>query len=304
MDVTYEARDHIAVVTLNRPEARNAWTDAMEQGVIDAFERSDADDDVRVVVLTGAGSTFCAGMDLSGAGDETPIAAWRHSSTTPAGASFDVPGEELPLRRDGGGRAVLRIFESRKPVIAAMNGHAVGVGATLSLPCDIRILSNQARVAFPFTQRGFVPESCSSWFLPRLVPMQRAMEWVLTGRTLTAAEVADAGLVLRLEEPDQVLPAAMALAESIAAASAVSTSVSRRLLWGMLTADHPMEAHRLETLMLNACGVSADAIDGVQAFFEKRAPVFTETLDSVDTSVLDAPLRREYTPPAGATPLN
>lgn len=280
--VLYQLDGHIAVITLNRVEQLNAFTDQMEAQLIECFDRADKDDDVHVVVLTGAGRAFCAGMELrpseTGA---SPFAAWRSSPSAPEGTQFTVDRDELPLRQDGGGRVVLRIFEFTKPVIAAINGHAVGVGITMTLPCDLRVMAEGAMVAFPFTRRGFVPESCSSWFLPRLIPVQRAMEWMLTGRTLSAQEVFDAGLVLSLHRPEDVLQAALRIAGDIAAnAAPVSASVTRQLLWRMLTADHPMTAHRLETYALNICGVSHDADEGVAAFLEKRSPHFSDPVSA------------------------
>ncbi|MGD9958312.1 enoyl-CoA hydratase-related protein [Nocardioides sp.] len=300
--VRYEKLGNVALLTLDRPEALNAFTDAMEQALIECFKRTDADDEVRVVVLTGAGKAFCAGMDLtpSPSGLE-PFEEWRASTTAPAGTQFEVAGQALPVRRDGGGRVVLRIFDSTKPVIAAINGHAVGVGITMTLPCDLRIMAAEAKVAFPFVRRGFVPESCSSWFLPRVVPMQRAMEWMLTGRTLTSSEVLEAGLVLSVHPADEVLDVAMALARRISQdAAPVSTSVTRRLLWQMQTATHPMAAHQLETQALNLRGVSADASEGVAAFLARRPPEFTDRLSEVP-EVFDA-ARATYSPPASLPP--
>lgn len=277
MHVQYEVSDHVAVVRLDRPAALNAFTDEMEAELIECFDRSDADDDVRVVVLTGSGRAFCAGMDLSPAADGVaPFEAWRRSGTAPAGTQYDVPGEPLPIRRDGGGRVALRIFDSLKPTIAAINGHAVGVGITMTLPCDLRLVAEDAKIAFPFTQRGFVPESCSSWFLPRVVPVQTALEWLLTGRFLTAGDALAAGLVRSVHPAEEVFPAALELAREIAAAAPVSTSLTRRLLWQMLTAAHPMSAHEVETEALNRRGLSADADEGVAAFLERRAPSFTD----------------------------
>ena len=296
--VRYAVSDHVAVVTLDRPEALNAFTDAMEQGIIDCLDRADADDDVRVVVLTGAGTAFCAGMDLTPTDDREPFEQWRASPTAPAGTQSPLRDDPLPLRRDGGGRVALRIFESLKPVIAAINGHAVGVGITMTLPCDLRILADTAKVAFPFVRRGFVPESCSSWFLPRVVPMQRALEWMLTGRTLTAAEVLAAGLVLRTLPADDVLPAALDLAREIATRSSpVSAAYSRGLLWRMLTAAHPMDAHHEETLALNRRGVSPDAAEGVAAFLGRREPAFPDRVSDW-TALLDRGSAAFIPPPA------
>jgi enoyl-CoA hydratase/carnithine racemase len=279
--VTCETADHVAVITLNRPEKLNAFTDQMEAALVDCFDRTDADDAVRAVVITGAGRAFCAGMDLSPTDDgATPFETWRRSPTAPAGTRYNVPGEPLPVRRDGGGRVVLRIFESRKPVVAAINGHAVGVGITMTLPCDLRLISEDARIALPFTRRGLVPESCSSWFLPRVVAVQKAAEWMLTGRVFGAQEALDAGLVRSLHPAGEVLQAAMELAGEIAAAAPVSTSLTRRMLWTMLTASHPMTAHEVETAALNRRGVSADAREGIDAFLAKRTPKFADVVSA------------------------
>ncbi|MFI6309801.1 enoyl-CoA hydratase-related protein [Nocardia fusca] len=302
MHVRYRVDDHIAVITLDRPSSFNAFTDEMEAQLIEYFDRTDADDRVRAVVLTGAGSAFCAGLDLApGSEGKVPFVEWRASRSAPEGTQFVVDGEVLPLRRDGGGRVALRIFDSRKPVIAAINGHAVGVGITMTLPCDIRVVAEDAKIAFPFTRRGFVPESCSSWFLPRLVGPQRALDWILTGRTLTAGEIRDAGLALSVHPRDQVLDIAVAKAAEIASGAApVSASFARRLIWQMMAADHPMRAHQLETHALNLLGVSNDAREGVSAFLDKRYPCFGD-------SVSEAPdfftgiTPPTYRPPGGHT---
>lgn len=296
MEVRYEVADGVAVVTLNRPEALNAFTDRTEVELIECLDRSDADDQVRVVIITGAGRAFCAGMDLTPSPDGVgPFEGWRTSPGAPPGTQFEVAGEDLPIRRDGGGRVSLRIFESTKPVIAAINGDAVGVGITMTLPCDLRVLADSARIAFPFTRRGFVPESCSSWFLPRVVGIQRALEWMLTGRRFGAQEALAAGLVLSVHPADEVLEVAMGIARDIATVSPVSASLTRRLLWEMLTADHPMTAHRIETHALNHRGVSGDAHEGVQAFLERRTPTFTDNVSDALDLLAGLP-RPPYTP--------
>jgi enoyl-CoA hydratase/carnithine racemase len=272
--------DGIATLTLDRPDRLNAFTDAMETKLIAAFDRCDADDDVRVIVLTGAGRAFCAGMDLVDAGDA--FVAWRGSATAPAGTQFDVPDDALPMRRDGGGRVVLRMYDSLKPIIAAVNGPAVGVGATMVLAADIRLASEAARFGFVFNRRGVLPESCSTWFLPRVVPMQVAMEWVFTGRVFPAGEAHEHGLVRSLHDPDDLMPAAHALAREIADHTApVSAALSRQLMWRMLGAPHPMVAHTAETHALNLRGLSDDAREGFNSFLEKRPAVFPDRV-SVD----------------------
>ena len=260
-DIKYEIADRALTITLNRPEKLNAYTARMQAELLDALERADADDDVRVVVFTGAGRAFCAGADLS-SGSGT--------------FDFSQRPESMAEHRDGGGRVALRIFESKKPVIAALNGAAVGVGATMTLPMDVRIASSAARFGFVFARRGVVPEACSSWFLPRIVGISRAAEWVYSGRVFGADEALAGGLVSRVVAPEELLPAAYALAREIADnTSAVSVALSRQMLWRMLGADHPMEAHRIDSKGIYCMGASPDAAEGIASFKEKRAPRFT-----------------------------
>jgi enoyl-CoA hydratase/carnithine racemase len=269
----YDVADGIATITLNRPDRLNAFVDEMEAELIETFDRIDADDEVKAVVLTGAGRGFCAGMDVVDAGDA--FVAWRTASTAPEGTQYDVPGDELPRRRDGGGRVVLRMFDCLKPIIAAVNGPATGVGATMILAADIRLASETAKFGFVFNRRGVIPESCSSWFLPRLVGMQTAMEWVLTGRVFKAPEALEGGLVRSLHAPEDLLPTAYALAREIADNTApVSAALARQLLWRMQGASHPMIAHQAESLGINLRGVSADGAEGFASFVEKRPAVF------------------------------
>jgi enoyl-CoA hydratase/carnithine racemase len=269
VEATYETivltvSEGIATLTLNRPEALNSFTDAMEAELIEALDRCDDDDEVRVVVITGAGRAFCAGMDLSDS--SATFDTWRRGAT-PTGAL----SAELPIRRDGGGRVVLRMFELDKPIIAAINGPAVGVGITLPLAADFRIAADDSRMAFVFTRRGLVPESCSSWFLPRLVAMQTALDWVLSGRMFSAQEALEAGLLRSVHPREDLLDAAYELARSIVGqTSTVSVALARQMMWRMLGADHPMRAHIVETHALNLRGVSADAREGISAFIEKR----------------------------------
>lgn len=261
-EITYEQRGPAAVVTLNRPDHLNAFTPRMMRELIEVFDRTDADDAVRGVVITGAGRGFCAGADLSGGGD-----------TFSRGGSDVVTQVGVP--RDGGGLVTLRIFESTKPVIGAINGAAVGVGATMTLPMDLRLASSAAKLGFVFARRGIVPEACSSWFLPRLVGIQQAAEWVYTGRLIPADEAQRSGLVRSVHEPDDLLPAALALVDEIAAHTApVSVALSRLMMWRMLGAAHPMEAHRVDSRGILERGRSADAAEGVVSFLEKRPPSF------------------------------
>jgi len=261
--ILYQVEDSLLTITLNRPEKLNAFTTRMMYELLDAFERADADVAVRAVVVTGAGRAFCAGADISS-----------------GGAAFDYTGGQkqhaIEEHRDGGGLVALRIFESRKPVIAAINGPAVGVGITMTLPMDVRIASSAARMGFVFTRRGIVPEACSSWFLPRLVGIGRAAEWVLTGRVFPVEEALAGGLVSRVTPPEGLLETARGLGREIADhTSAMSVALARQLLWRMLGADHPMEAHRVDSRCIYWMGRSADAREGVTAFLEKRAPRFT-----------------------------
>jgi len=260
--IRYEVAEAIATITLNRPEKLNAVTSALIQELIAGFEAADGDDAVRVVIVTGAGRAFCAGADLS-AGTQTFDGARRGRP--------QADGEH----RDGGGLVALRIYDLKKPVIAAINGPAVGFGITMTLPMDIRIASSAARMGFVFARRGVVPEACSTWFLPRLVGMQRAAEWVYTGRVFDAAEALAGGLVSRVVAPEALLPTARALAREIADhTSAVSVALARQMMWKLLGADHPMEGHRLDSRGMDWTGRSADAREGIASFLEKRPPRF------------------------------
>jgi enoyl-CoA hydratase/carnithine racemase len=260
-EIRYEVDGHVLTITLDRPDRLNAFTPTMGHELIQAFEHADADDDVRAVIVTGEGRGFCAGADL-GAGGST--FDWRDRQT----------GEEIP--RDLGGRVALRIFESTKPVIAAINGPAVGVGITMTLPMDIRLVSDVAKIGFVFARRGIVPEAASSWFLPRIVGISQAMEWVATGRVFSPDEALAARLVRSMHAPVDLLLAARALAGEISESAPVSVALARRMLWTMLGAAHPMEAHRADSRAMFARGQSADAREGVTSFLEKRDSAFTD----------------------------
>ena len=262
--------DGVLTITLNRPERLNAWTATMGRELIDAFDEADANDDVRAIVMTGAGRGYCAGADLA-AGSETFDYAARAQEASLLSHSVDgVP-------RDNGGQFTLRIFSCTKPVIGAINGPAVGVGATMTLPMDVRLAADEARIGFVFARRGIVPEACSSWFLPRVVGISRAMEWVATGRVFSAQEGLDAGLLRSLHSAEELLPAARALAREIADNTApVSVALARQLMWRMLGADHPMVAHRADSRGMLARGQSADAAEGITAFLEKRPAQFPD----------------------------
>jgi enoyl-CoA hydratase/carnithine racemase len=255
----------VMTVTLNRPDRLNAFTVQMANDWFSVLDDIDADDDVRAVIVTGAGRGFCAGADL-GQGAAT------FDSTNAAGATT---GGDAKEHRDEGGLLTLRIYRCRKPIIAAVNGPAVGVGVTSILPMDIRLASTRARFGFVFARRGIVPEACSSWFLPRVVGINRAMEWVATGRVFEAAEALEGGLVSEVLEPDALLPRARELALEIAQnTSAVSVALARQMMWQMLGASHPIEAHRLDSKAMNYMGARGDSREGVTSFLEKRPPVF------------------------------
>jgi enoyl-CoA hydratase/carnithine racemase len=260
--ILYDVSDAICTVTLNRPVRLNAVTGPTLAELLEAFERADADDGVRAVIVSGAGRAFCAGADLGGGARTFDSAAGKGSAR---------PEDH----RDGGGTVTLRIFDMKKPMIAAINGPAVGFGITMTLPMDIRLASTRARMGFVFARRGVVPEACSTWFLPRLVGIGQAAEWIYTGRVFGADEALRAGLVSQVVEPDELLPAAHRLAREIADnTSAVSVALARQMLWKMLGADHPVEAHRVDSLGMFWTGQSGDAREGVSAFLEKRPARF------------------------------
>ncbi len=274
--ILYEVADNILTVTLNRPEKLNAFTGQMMAEMIDAFDKADADDDIRAIIVTGAGRGFCAGADLS-AGAQTFDAAARtdrpeRRPVMGADGKVDLSHESI---RDGGGLLTLRIFKCLKPVIAAVNGPAVGVGLTMQLPMDVRLASENARFGFVFARRGLVPEACSTWFLPRVVGISQALEWTFSGRVLSAQEALEGRLVKRIYKPEELIPAARALARDIADnTSQVSVALTRQMLWQMLAADHPMEAHKIDSRAIHFRGQSDDAKEGVMSFLEKRAARF------------------------------
>jgi enoyl-CoA hydratase/carnithine racemase len=260
-----EVADRVLTITLNRPERLNAWTGQMGGELMEAFDRSDADDEVRAVIVTGAGRGFCAGADLGSGGD-----TFDYNKRAPEGP-----------QRDNGGQFTLRVFQSKKPVIAAINGPAVGVGATMTLPMDIRLAADDARMGFVFARRGIIPEACSSWFLPRVVGISRAMEWVSTGRVFSAQEGLEGGLLRSLHPGGELLEAANALAREIAENTApVSVALARQLMWRMLGAEHPMLAHRADSRGMVARGQSADAVEGITAFLEKRPADFPDRISA------------------------
>jgi enoyl-CoA hydratase/carnithine racemase len=262
-EIRYEVAEGVLTITLDRPDRLNAFTRTMARELIEAFDRADADDAVRAVVVTGAGRAFCAGADLGSGGDTFD---WSELAT----GADDVP-------RDTGGQVSLRIYSSLKPVIAAINGPAVGVGITMTLPMDVRLAAAGAKIGFVFVRRGIVPEACSSWFLPRIVGVSQALEWVETGRVFTADEALAGGLVRSVHSPEDVLGAALALAREMATETAsVSVALARQLIWRMAGAAHPLEAHRADSRGMFSRGRSADAREGVEAFLEKRPAVFPD----------------------------
>jgi enoyl-CoA hydratase/carnithine racemase len=260
----------VLTLTLHRPERMNAMTRAMRRELCRALDLADAQDVVRAIVITGAGRAFCAGFDLSeGAQAFDPAAAARDAE------SGEEPG------RDGGGVLALRLFASTKPLIAAVNGAAVGIGASMLLPMDIRIASRDARFGFVFARRGIVPDACASWFLPRVAGISKALEWSMGGHVFDAEEARAGGLVSELCEPGELLARAQSLAAEIAAhAAPVSVALTRQLMWRMLGAAHPMEAHRLESAALRSRGASADAAEGVASFREKRPARFPDAVSN------------------------
>jgi len=261
-EILYGVDDGVATITLHRPDRMNAFTGTMMYEMIDAFDQIDADDDVRAVIVTGAGRAFCAGADLGGGGE----------TFSRGGSDIQTP-QGVP--RDGGGMVSLRIFECTKPVIGAINGAAVGVGVTMTLPMDIRLASDQAKFGFVFARRGIVPEACSSWFLPRVVGISRAAEWCYSGRVFPAAEALEGGLVRSVHPADELLGVANGIAREIADNTApVSVALTRQMLWRMLGASHPMEAHRVDSRGIQSRGASADAREGVDSFLEKRPAAY------------------------------
>ena len=276
--ILYDVQDKILTITLNRPDKLNAFTGTMQSELIDAFDRADRDDNVRAIIVTGAGRGFCAGADLSSGANTFDRAARGRAAPVRADGSVDYSDDAV---RDGGGRVTLRIFESLKPVIGAINGPAVGIGVTMQLPMDIRIASTEARFGFVFSRRGIVPEAASSWFLPRLVGIQQALAWTYSGRVFPADEALKGSLVMQVVAPDQLLPTARAIAkELVDHTAAVSCALIRQMMWKGLTADHPMEMHKVDSRGIYVRGASADVKEGVASFLEKRPPQFTDKVST------------------------
>lgn len=276
--IKYEVSEQVLTITLNRPDKLNAFTGQMQQELIDAFDAADKDDNIRAIIVTGAGRGFCAGADLSSGANTFDRDARRGPVKRLASGSVDYSDPQV---RDGGGQVTLRIFKSLKPVIAAVNGPAVGIGVTMQLAMDIRIASEAARFGFVFSQRGIVPEAASSWFLPRIVGISQALEWCYTGRVFDAQEALAGRLVSKVVPPDQLLPTARALAKEIAAKTApVSVALIRQMMWRMMGADDPMEAHKVDSRGIYARGRSDDVKEGVVSFLEKRPAQFKNKVSS------------------------
>jgi enoyl-CoA hydratase/carnithine racemase len=270
----YDIADGIATITLNRPDKLNAFNSQMMLDLIAAFDATDADDAVKVVIITGAGRGFCAGADLSGGGGQT----FDYAALGDAARNEAMVGD---VYRDGGGRVTLRIYDSLKPVIAAVNGPAVGIGVTMQLAMDIRIASDNARFGFVFSRRGIAPEAASSWFLPRIVGISTALEWCYSGRVFPVAEAHERGLVRSVHAPDDLLPAAREIAREIIDNTApVSVALVRQLMWRGLTESHPMEAHRADSRAIQARGRAGDSREGIAAFLEKRQPHYPDKVSS------------------------
>jgi enoyl-CoA hydratase/carnithine racemase len=270
--ILYSVEEQILTITLNRPDKLNAYNATMQAEMIDAFDKADADDNVRAIIITGAGRGFCAGADLSSGGNTFDRDARRGPVRRNADGSVDYSDE---MARDGGGQVTLRMFKCLKPVIGAINGPAVGIGATMQLAMDIRIASENARFGFVFSQRGIVPEAASSWFLPRIVGISQALEWCYSGRVFPAQEALAGRLVSRVVPHDELIPAARALAKTFMEKTApVSVALIRQMMWRLSATDDPMEAHKIDSRGIYARGRSEDVKEGVVAFLEKRPAAF------------------------------
>jgi enoyl-CoA hydratase/carnithine racemase len=276
--IKYEVAEQILTITLNRPDKLNAFNATMQREMIAAFDEADKDDNIRAIIVTGAGRAFCAGADLSSGADTFDRDARRGAIRRLADGRPDYSD---PNARDGGGQVTLRIFKCLKPVIAAVNGAAVGIGVTMQLAMDIRIAAQEARFGFVFSQRGIVPEAASSWFLPRIVGISQALEWCFTGRVFPAQEAFAGRLVSKVVPADELLPTARALAREIATKTApVSVALIRQMMWRMLGADDPMEAHKVDSRGIYTRGRSDDVKEGVMSFLEKRPANFTDKVSS------------------------
>ena len=267
--ILYDVKDKVLTITLNRPDRLNAYTGQMQSNLIEAFDKAGKDDGIRAIIVTGAGRGFCAGADL-GAGGNTFNREVRNNKGETEGIKDDPE-----WMRDGGGRTTLAIFDCPKPIIAAFNGPAVGVGVTMTLPMDIRIASEEAKFGFVFARRGLVPEAASSWFLPRVVGINKALEWTFSGRVFSPEEAKEGGLIRSIHPADKLLEEANKIAQEIVEnTSAVSVAMTRQMLWKLLGADHPMEAHKVDSRAIYELGQGGDAKEVVESFLEKRSPEF------------------------------
>ena len=272
----YEIEDQVLLLTMNRPERLNAFNSQMQREFLEALDHADTDDEIRVVIVTGEGRGFCAGADLSKGAETFDYDNQAEEAKADRASNEGRQEGSNAWLRDGGGLLSLRIYEFNKPIIAAINGPAVGVGVTMTLPMDIRIASTQARIGFVFSRRGIVPEACSSYFLPRVVGVSKALEWAYSGKVFDADEALRGGLIRSVHEPEDLLPTARAIASEIAEnTSAISVTMIRHMMWRMLGADHPMEAHKVDSRGIFHLGRGADAREGVVSFLEKRPADFT-----------------------------
>lgn len=276
-EIEYEVADHIATIALNRPEKMNTGNTQMIVELLKALDAVDDDDDVRAVVLTGRGKAFCAGADLSGGSKTFDYAAGDSSVEAPEAPAETSAGK---LYRDGAGLITMRMFALQKPIIAAINGAAVGMGVTMTLPCDVRIASESARFGFVFAKRGIVPEGASMWFLPRLVGVSQAAEWVYSGRVFNAPEALAGGLVKAVVPNDELLPEAYKLAAEFAESAPLSVALTRQMLWRGMVADHPMYMHRVDSRAVQFTGAQPDAREGVASFLEKRPAAFSGSVSA------------------------
>ena len=272
----YEIEDQVLLLTMNRPERLNAFNSQMQREFLEALDHADTDDEIRVVIVTGEGRGFCAGADLSNGAETFDYDNQVEEAKADRASNEGRQEGSNAWLRDGGGLLSLRIYEFNKPIIAAINGPAVGVGVTMTLPMDIRIASTQARIGFVFSRRGIVPEACSSYFLPRVVGVSKALEWAYSGKVFDADEALSGGLIRSVHQPEDLLPTARAIASEIAEnTSAISVTMIRHMMWRMLGADHPMEAHKVDSRGIFHLGRGADAREGVVSFLEKRPANFT-----------------------------
>lgn len=280
--LTTSLAGRVLTITLNRPDKMNAFTVEMANELEALFQHASLDDGVGAIVLTGAGRAFCAGMDLTARDADNPFGLDEHLSPTLTDMQDRLDEAEIIAGvRDTGGRVTLAIYDCRKPVIAAINGAAVGIGATMTLAADFRMASEKARIGFVFAKLGIVPEACSSWFLPRLVGLQQALEWCYSAEIFDAAEGLRGGLLRSVHAPDDLLPAAQALAAKlIANRSPAALAMTRQMLWRNAAQPHPVEAHRINSLAMFYAS-RADGREGVRAFLEKREPTFSSAASAL-----------------------